>query len=79
MEKGNADVSITYGKCYYGHAKQNALIEFIPTTLHQPIVCKAVVFKSSGKPEIAEKFIRFLLVSENQARFKKAHFERISP
>ena len=79
MEKGNADVSITYSKCYYGHAKKNSLIEFLPTTLHKAIVCKAVVFKSSRRPEIAEKFIGFLLAPENQERFEKAHFEKIRP
>lgn len=79
MEEGNADVSITYSKCYYGHAKKNALIEFIPTTLHKPIVCKAVVFNSCKIPEIAEKFVEFLLAPENQERFEAAHFKKIKP
>lgn len=77
MDEGKAEVSVTYTKCYYGHAKKNALIEFIPTALHRPIVCKAVVFESSKRTEIAEKFIEFLLTLENQKRFKNAYFKGI--
>lgn len=79
MEEGNADVSITYGKCYYGHAEKNALIEFIPTTLHKPIICKAVALNSCKRPEIAQKFAEFLLTPENQERFEAAHFKKIEP
>ena len=77
MEQGNANVSITYSRCYYGHAIKNALVEFVPTSLHKPIICKAVVFNSCGKAETAKEFIKFLLTDENQRRFENAHFKRI--
>ena len=70
MEQGKANVSITYTRCYYGHAQKNGLIEFIPTNLHEPIVCKAIIFKSSQRTESAEKFIEFLLIPENKDLFK---------
>jgi molybdate transport system substrate-binding protein len=77
MEQGNANVSITYSRCYYGHAGKNALVEFVPTALHKPIICKAVVFNSCGNAETAKEFIKFLLTDENQKRFENAHFKRI--
>lgn len=77
MEEGKAEVSITYSKCYYGHAKKNALIEFVPTDIHEPIVCKAVIFRSCQSAETARRFIEFLLTDENQRLFEKAHFKRI--
>lgn len=77
MEQGKADVSITHNRCYYGHAKRNTLVEFLPTPLHNPIVCKAVILKSSKEVQIAEKFIELLLTPQNQERFEKAHFKRV--
>jgi ABC-type molybdate transport system substrate-binding protein len=77
MEQGNADVSITYSRCYYGHAKRNALVEIVAAALHKPITCKAVVFSSCRKAQTAEKFIKCLLTDENQRRFEKAHFRKI--
>lgn len=77
MTQGKAEVAVTHNKCYAGHAKKNALIESIPTDLHQPIVCKAVILRSSGNPDLAATFIEFLRTDESQARFKKALFATI--
>lgn len=77
MAQGKADASITYSRCYYGHAKDNALIEFVPAELHEPIICKAVVLESCSNLQAAKDFIKLLLTDENQERFERAHFRKI--
>lgn len=77
MDQGKADVSITYSRCYYGHAKDNALIEFVPTELHEPITCKAVALESCSNLQAAKDFIKLLLTDENQDRFERAYFRKI--
>jgi molybdate transport system substrate-binding protein len=76
MEKGKAQVAVTHRKCYLGHAKGNALIEFIAKDLHEPIVCRAVVLSGSDKSGLAETFIKFLASPESQDWFRKANFEK---
>jgi len=79
MQEGNADLSVTYLRCYYGHAKANALLRIVPPGPNSPAVCSGIVLASSRRPEEARKLIEFLLTPESQRCFTEAHFEKIAP
>lgn len=77
MQEGHADVSVTYLRCYHGHAKANALVATLSSGPHSPAVCRGVVLACCTRTGTAEKLLDFLLTPESQRRFAEARFEKI--
>jgi molybdate transport system substrate-binding protein len=75
LEEEKADVAVTHKRCFAGHAKANALVQYVSSELHEPIVCRAVVLTASRNRELAAEFIDFLRTEDSRAHFKEALFE----
>jgi len=80
VEERRADASVTYFPCYYfGLRRTTDLLAEIPSDLHPPIECTAVILKGSKNPDLARAFVEFLLSEEAQDAVERWGFERVTP
>lgn len=77
--QGAADAAIVYRSDTLAFEDEVKIIFEIPPDFHAPIEYVAAICKSSKQPDVAKKFLQFILEPNQQAALKKLGFESTPP